>query len=111
MTVSLDGVQQYAWPVSTGVRGYTTPSGTYNARSMNKIWYSAVGQCAHAPRCVLHPRWPRYSWHSRGETPRQTGLAWLCAALTQECSHTLRAGRENRLKEYAGSISRQHSGG
>src|SRR5690349_10638441 len=40
MTVSLDGVQQYEWPVSTGLRGYTTPSGTYSARSMNKIWYS-----------------------------------------------------------------------
>jgi len=27
MTVLLDGVQQYEWPVSTGLRGYTTPSG------------------------------------------------------------------------------------
>jgi hypothetical protein len=28
MTVLLDGVQQYEWPISTGLRGYTTPSGT-----------------------------------------------------------------------------------
>jgi lipoprotein-anchoring transpeptidase ErfK/SrfK len=40
MTVLLDGVQQYEWPVSTGLRGYTTPSGTYTTSSMNKIWYS-----------------------------------------------------------------------
>jgi lipoprotein-anchoring transpeptidase ErfK/SrfK len=40
MTVFLDGVQQYDWPVSTGLRGYTTPSGTFTTRSMNKIWYS-----------------------------------------------------------------------
>ena len=40
MTVLLDGVQQYEWPVSTGLPGYTTPSGTYTTSSMNKIWYS-----------------------------------------------------------------------
>jgi lipoprotein-anchoring transpeptidase ErfK/SrfK len=40
MTVFLDGVQQHEWPVSTGLAGYTTPSGTYTTSSMNKIWYS-----------------------------------------------------------------------
>lgn len=40
MTVFLDGVQRYEWPVSTGRPGYSTPSGTYTTRSMNKIWYS-----------------------------------------------------------------------
>src|SRR4029078_5020347 len=29
MTVSQDGAQLYAWPVSTGQRGYDTPSGDY----------------------------------------------------------------------------------
>ena len=40
MTVSLDGVEKYVWPVSTGQAGYSTPSGTYTATSMNEIWYS-----------------------------------------------------------------------
>lgn len=40
MTVFLDGMQRYEWPVSTGRPGYSTPSGTYTTRSMNKIWYS-----------------------------------------------------------------------
>ena len=40
MTVSLDGVETYEWLVSTGRAGYSTPSGTYTAVSMNKIWYS-----------------------------------------------------------------------
>ena len=31
MTVSLDGVEKYVWPVSTGLAGYSTPSGTYTA--------------------------------------------------------------------------------
>src|SRR5215510_4917343 len=29
MTVFLDGVEKYDWPVSTGRAGYSTPSGTY----------------------------------------------------------------------------------
>ncbi len=52
MTV-LDGVQQYEWPVSTGLRGYTTPSGTYTGRSMNKIWYSRQWDNAPMPNAVF----------------------------------------------------------
>ena len=56
MTVSLDGVQQYEWPVSTGLRGYTTPSGNYTARSMNKIWYSKQWDNAPMPHAVFFTR-------------------------------------------------------
>jgi uncharacterized protein (TIGR02246 family) len=47
MTVSVDGVETYEWSVSTGKAGYSTPSGTYPATSMNEIWYSK--QWDHAP--------------------------------------------------------------
>src|SRR6516165_6641992 len=40
MTVLVDGIEKYHWPVSTGRAGYSTPSGTYTATSMNEIWYS-----------------------------------------------------------------------
>jgi hypothetical protein len=40
VTVFADGVEKYRWPVSTGRRGYSTPSGTYTALSMNEVWYS-----------------------------------------------------------------------
>jgi lipoprotein-anchoring transpeptidase ErfK/SrfK len=53
MTVFLDGVQQYEWPVSTGIRGYTTPSGTYTTSSMNKIWYSKQWDNAPMPHAVF----------------------------------------------------------
>src|SRR5262245_57995057 len=56
MTVLLDGVQQYEWPVSTGLRGYTTPSGNYTARSMNKIWYSRQWDNAPMPHAVFFTR-------------------------------------------------------
>jgi lipoprotein-anchoring transpeptidase ErfK/SrfK len=56
MTVLLDGVPQYEWPVSTGLRGYTTPSGTYTARSMNKIWYSRQWDNAPMPHALFFTR-------------------------------------------------------
>jgi hypothetical protein len=53
MTVSVDGNQRYEWPVSTGLRGYTTPSGAYTASSMNKIWYSKQWDNAPMPHALF----------------------------------------------------------
>jgi uncharacterized protein (TIGR02246 family) len=53
MTVSLDGVETYEWPVSTGKAGYTTPSGTYTATSMNEIWYSKQWDNAPMPHSIF----------------------------------------------------------
>lgn len=56
MTVSLNGVETYEWPVSTGRAGYSTPSGTYVATSMNKIWYSKQWDNAPMPHSVFFMR-------------------------------------------------------
>ena len=53
MTVLVDGVQKYDWPVSTGRRGYSTPSGTYTATSMNEIWHSKEWDNAPMPHAVF----------------------------------------------------------
>jgi lipoprotein-anchoring transpeptidase ErfK/SrfK len=53
MTVFVDGVELYTWPVSTGTRGYSTPSGTYTASSMNEIWYSKQWDNAPMPHAVF----------------------------------------------------------
>ena len=53
MTVGLDGVTKYEWPVSTGKAGYSTPSGTYTATSMNEIWYSKEWDSAPMPHSVF----------------------------------------------------------
>jgi hypothetical protein len=53
MTVFVDGVELYSWPVSTGLRGYSTPSGTYTASSMNKIWYSKQWDNAPMPNAIF----------------------------------------------------------
>jgi uncharacterized protein (TIGR02246 family) len=53
MTVLLDGKKTYEWPVSTGRAGYSTPSGTYTATSMNEMWYSKEYDSAPMPHSIF----------------------------------------------------------
>jgi len=53
MIVFVDGVEQYNWPVSTGLRGYSTPSGTYTASSMHEMWNSKEWDDAPMPHSVF----------------------------------------------------------
>jgi hypothetical protein len=53
MTIFLDGVESYNWPVSTGKAGYSTPSGTFTATSMNEIWYSKEWDNAPMPHAIF----------------------------------------------------------
>lgn len=53
MTVFVDGIEKYNWPVSTGIGGYSTPSGDFTASSMNKIWYSRQWDNAPMPHAVF----------------------------------------------------------
>jgi lipoprotein-anchoring transpeptidase ErfK/SrfK len=53
MTVFLDGIEKYRWPVSTGRSGYSTPSGTYTATSMNEIWYSKQWDNSPMPHSIF----------------------------------------------------------
>lgn len=40
MSVRVDGAPRYAWPVSTGRRGYGTPSGTFRPQVMMRRYFS-----------------------------------------------------------------------
>jgi hypothetical protein len=53
MTVFVGGLQKYDWPVSTGKRGYSTPSGNFAATSMNEIWYSKEWDNAPMPHAIF----------------------------------------------------------
>jgi lipoprotein-anchoring transpeptidase ErfK/SrfK len=53
MTVFVDGIQKYDWPVSTGRAGYSTPSGTYTATSMNEIWFSKQWDNSPMPHSIF----------------------------------------------------------
>jgi len=91
MTVFLDGVEKYVWPVSTGQAGYSTPSGTYTATSMNEIWYSKEWDNAPMPHSIFF-RKDGYAIHGTYEAK----------SLGKPASHgCVRISRENAAKLYA----------
>jgi lipoprotein-anchoring transpeptidase ErfK/SrfK len=53
MTVFVDGIEKYTWPVSTGRWGYSTPSGTYSPTSMNEVWYSKQWDNSPMPHSIF----------------------------------------------------------
>jgi lipoprotein-anchoring transpeptidase ErfK/SrfK len=53
MTIFVDGVEKYDWPVSTGRAGYSTPSGTYTPTSMNEVWYSKQWDNSPMPHSIF----------------------------------------------------------
>ena len=53
MTVSVDGVPRYTWPVSTGRNGYGTPSGVFHPQSMARSWFSRVYYNSPMPHSIF----------------------------------------------------------
>jgi lipoprotein-anchoring transpeptidase ErfK/SrfK len=53
MTVSVDGVPKYHWPVSTGRLGYDTPSGTYHPFRMEPVYFSKEFDDAPMPHAIF----------------------------------------------------------
>ncbi len=53
MTVSVDGVQRYTWPVSSGNPSYETPSGNYRAFRMEEDHYSKEFDDAPMPNSIF----------------------------------------------------------
>jgi hypothetical protein len=91
MTVSIEGVEKYVWPVSTGLAGYSTPSGTYTATSMNEIWYSKEWDNAPMPHSIFF-RKDGYAIHGTYEAK----------SLGRPASHgCVRLSRENAATLYA----------
>jgi hypothetical protein len=53
MTVSVDGRQEYVWPVSTGLSRYATPAGTYQPFRMEKDHFSVEWDDAPMPHSIF----------------------------------------------------------
>lgn len=53
MTVTLDGKAKYKWPVSTGMTGYDTPSGTFRPFRMEKVYFSKEWDDAPMPHSIF----------------------------------------------------------
>lgn len=53
MTVKVDGDTEYVWPVSTGARGYDTPSGKFRPFRMEKDHFSKEWDDAPMPNSIF----------------------------------------------------------
>jgi hypothetical protein len=53
MTVDVDGARRWTWPVSTGLPGHDTPSGSYTAFRMEADHYSKEWDDAPMPHSVF----------------------------------------------------------
>jgi len=53
MTIAVDGVTRWHWPVSTGRSGYDTPSGTFRAFRMEAEHYSKEWDDAPMPHSIF----------------------------------------------------------
>ncbi len=68
MTVTQNGVVKYRWPVSTGRKGYSTPTGTYSAKWLSRYHRSRKYNNAPMPYAVFYHG--GYAVHATYETKR-----------------------------------------
>jgi lipoprotein-anchoring transpeptidase ErfK/SrfK len=53
MEVTVDGQQVFEWKVSTGGKGYVTPTGKFKPTRMHEMWYSKKYDNAPMPHSVF----------------------------------------------------------
>ena len=73
MSVTVDGVQRYTWPVSTGRPGYSTPSGTFTPFRMEADHFSQEWDDAPMPYSIFFHG--GYAIHGSYEISRLGGPA------------------------------------
>lgn len=56
LSVLIDGAEAYRWPVSTGRRGYQTPSGSFHPIRLERHWYSRQYELTPMPWAMFFHR-------------------------------------------------------
>ncbi|OAF14655.1 hypothetical protein AYJ54_41995 [Bradyrhizobium centrolobii] len=91
MTVAVDGVERYHWPVSTGIPSRETPSGAFRAFRMEEDHYSKEFDDAPMPHSIFFTKIGHAihgtDWVSRLGTPASHG----CVRLSRQNASTLYA--------------------
>ncbi|MAU98616.1 MAG: hypothetical protein CMP81_22490 [Fulvimarina sp.] len=54
LTVINNGRVMYRWPVSTARRGYRTPTGSWSAKRIHRMWYSRKYDMSPMPYSVFY---------------------------------------------------------
>jgi L,D-transpeptidase catalytic domain len=53
LSVSVDGVPRYNWPISTARMGYRTPNGVYRPQRLERQWYSRKYDWSPMPHSIF----------------------------------------------------------
>lgn len=56
LTVIENGKTKYAWPISSGRRGFATPTGTFRPQWAARMWYSRQYELAPMPHAIFFHR-------------------------------------------------------
>ena len=56
LSVMIDGTEAYRWPISSGRRGYDTPSGNFRPHRLERHWYSRQYEMTPMPWAVFFHR-------------------------------------------------------
>ena len=73
MTVAVDGKVRHAWAVSTGRRGFGTPSGTYSPQRLARRWFSRKYYNSPMPHSIFF--YHGFAIHGTNELARLGGPA------------------------------------
>ena len=111
MTVAVDGVERYHWPVSTGIPSYETPNGSFRTFRMEEDHYSKEFDDAPMPHSIFFTK-IGHAIHGTDSVNRlgSPRLAWLRAAVARERLDALCAGAAGRRAQHHGDTDRLVAG-
>ena len=91
MTVAVDGVTKYHWPVSTGAPSYETPSGSFQAFRMDPNHFSKEYDDAPMPHSIFFTKTGIAIHGTESESRLGTPVSHGCVRLSRANAATLYA--------------------
>ena len=91
MTVAVDGVERYQWPVSTGNPSHETPNGTFRTFRMEEDHYSKEFDDAPMPHSIFFTRIGHAIHGTESERSLGTPVSHGCVRLSRANATTLYA--------------------
>src|ERR1700716_1751603 len=89
MTVEVDGVQRYQWPVSTGLPSYETPNGSFRTFRMEQDHYSREFDDAPMPHSIFFTKIGHAIHGTDSESRLGTPASHGCVRLSRANASTL----------------------
>jgi hypothetical protein len=91
MTVEVDGVERYQWPVSTGIPSYETPNGSFRTFRMEEDHYSKEFDDAPMPHSIFFTKIGHAIHGTDSESRLGTPASHGCVRLSRANATTLYA--------------------